>query len=56
LKNDVNVPSKRNEHKNLREKKISRCFVPVELFSYRERLLQQSGDIGKRDGGCGYDS
>jgi hypothetical protein len=26
------------------------CVVPVELFSYRERLLQQNGDIGKRDG------
>ncbi len=30
---------------------VSYCIVPVELFSYRERLLQQNGDTGKRDGG-----
>jgi hypothetical protein len=33
---------------------LSSCFVPAELFSYQERLLQQNGEIRKRDGRENY--
>jgi hypothetical protein len=53
LKNDVNVPSKRNKHKNLREKKFTdekeQDPDPFVKGRYESEISEINTKIGKRD-------